>query len=91
MRRESPADWLVPSGVSEEGKRLVIVIRPAADRRRLPELLRWLKALVPTAILLVAPVTLPDPSEAELVELDCADGLESPLGVVSALARQLPR
>lgn len=71
--------------------RLVIVIRPTADRRRLPEMLAWVRWLVPAALLLVAPAQLPEFDEAEVIQLDCADGYDGPLSVASRLARRLPR
>jgi hypothetical protein len=70
---------------------LVIVVRPAADRRRLPEVLGWIRALLPAALLLVAPTRLPELPDAEVIQLDCADGLDGPLSVASALARNLAR
>jgi hypothetical protein len=71
--------------------RLVIVIRPAADRRRLPEMLAWVRWLVPAALLLVVPAQLPESGEAEVIQLDCADGYDGPLSVASGLARRLGR
>ena len=71
--------------------RIVIVVRPAVDRRRLPEMLTWLRWLVPAALLLVAPARLPDFSDAEVIQIDCADGYDGPLSVASMLAQRLPR
>lgn len=70
---------------------LVIVIKPTADRRRLPEMLTWLRWLLPAALLLVAPTRLPELPDAEVIQLDCADGFDGPLSVASMLARRLPR
>lgn len=77
--------------MQEERPHLVIVIRSPPDRRGLPEILRWLRVLVPAALLLVGPGALPDLAEAEVIQLDCADGLDGPLSVASSLARRLPR
>jgi hypothetical protein len=77
--------------VTPRPPRLVIVIKPAADRRRLPELLAWVRWLVPAALLLVAPARLPEFDEAEVIQLDCADGYDGPLSVASGLARRLHR
>jgi hypothetical protein len=71
--------------------KLVIVVRPTPSRRRLPEVLSWLRVLAPTALLLVAPVQLPEIDDAEVVLLDCADGVDGPLSVASLLAKQLGR
>jgi len=66
---------------------LVIVVRPARDRRRLHEVLRWIRAMVPAAILLVAPGAPPAdlPDDASVIQVD-ADGVDGPLAVASLLA-----
>ena len=63
---------------------------PAPGRARLPEVLRWVRALVPSALLLVAPVNLPDLAEGQVIQLDCSDGLDGPLAVATQLAKHLP-
>jgi len=70
---------------------LVIVVRPGADRRRLPQMLAWLRWLLPAALLLVAPARLPEDSDADVIQLDCAEGFDGPLSVATMLARRLPR
>jgi hypothetical protein len=77
--------------VAPSSPRLVIVVRPAADRRRLPQMLAWLRWLAPAALLLVAPAVIPDFGDAEVIQLDCADGFDGPLSVASMLSRRLPR
>ena len=74
--------------MSEANPTLVIVVKPDADRRRLPQVMAWLRILVPSALLLVAPVTLPDFADAEVIQLDCADGFDGPLSLASMLARR---
>ena len=69
----------------------MIVVRPTADRRRLPQMLAWLRWLLPAALLLVAPARLPEDSDADVIQLDCADGFDGPLSVATMLARRLPR
>jgi hypothetical protein len=71
--------------------RLVVVIRPLPDQRRLPEMLTWLRWLVPAALLLVAPTRIPEFPDAEVVQLDCADGYDGPLSVASRLGQSLSR
>jgi len=71
--------------------RLVIVVKPAPGRGRLPEVLKWLRALVPTALLLVAPGGLPNLPGDEVIQLDCAEGVDGPLSVATLLAKHLPR
>jgi hypothetical protein len=66
----------------------VIVIRPSPDRRRLPEVLGWLRWLVPAALLLVAPAMPPDLPDADVIELDCSDDADGPLSLASMLARR---
>jgi hypothetical protein len=76
--------------MATRSSKLLIVVHPGGSRRRLPEVLRWLRALVPTAVLLVAPVKLPDADDAEVIQLDCSESLDGPLAVASLLARNLP-
>jgi hypothetical protein len=76
---------------SESNPHLVILIRPSADRRRLNEMLAWLRWMVPAALLLVGPAILPDGEDAEVFQLDCADDFDGPLSVASMLARRQPR
>jgi hypothetical protein len=77
--------------MTQPSPKLVIVVRPATDRRRLPEMLTWLRWLLPTALLLVAPTRLPEFSDAEVIQIDCADGYDGPLSVASMLAQRMPR
>jgi hypothetical protein len=53
-------------------------------------MLSWVRWLLPAAILLVAPAKLPESSDAEVIQIDCADGFDGPLSVASMLARRLP-
>ena len=69
--------------------RLVIMVDPPPDRRRLTEVLRWLRWLVPAAVLLVAPVPAADLCRGDdVVRLDCSDGIDGPLSIATALARR---
>jgi hypothetical protein len=70
--------------------KLVIVVRPSEDRRRLPEVLAWIRWLVPAALLLVAPARVPELPDTEVIQLDCADGFDGPLSVARMLARHVP-
>jgi hypothetical protein len=81
----------VPTFVAQSSPKLVILIRPTPDRRRLPEMMTWVRWLLPAAILLVAPAKLPESSDTEVIQIDCADGYDGPLSVASMLARRLPR
>jgi hypothetical protein len=53
-------------------------------------MLSWVRWLLPAAVLLVAPAKLPEASDAEIIQIDCADGFDGPLSVASMLARRLP-
>jgi hypothetical protein len=53
-------------------------------------MLSWVRWLLPAAILLVAPAKLPEIPDAEVIQIDCADGFDGPLSVASMLARRLP-
>jgi hypothetical protein len=77
--------------MADRPHRLVIVVRPAAAARRLPEVLGWLRALVPSALLLVSPVNVTAQAGEEVVQLECSDGLDGPLAVATLLARHLAR
>lgn len=62
------------------------MVRPTRDRRRLRQVLRWVRAMVPAAVLLVsagAPALLDD--DAQVLSLD-ADGVDGPLAVATLLA-----
>jgi hypothetical protein len=53
-------------------------------------MMTWIRWLLPAAILLVAPAKLPEIPDAEVIQIDCADGFDGPLSVASMLARRLP-
>ena len=71
--------------------KLIIVVRPAPGQSRLPEILSWIRRLVPTALLLVAPVQLPEVADLQVVQIECSDELDGPLAVARTLAGSLPR
>jgi hypothetical protein len=72
-------------------RKLVILLRPSPDRRRLGQVLSWVRALAPAAILLMVPARLPELPDAELLQLDCGDALDGPLSLADQLARQARR
>lgn len=73
-------------------RRVVVVVRPGSSQRRASEVLRWLRWLVPAAILLVAPAPLP-PGDADTttVSVDVDEVASGPLSVADALLRERGR
>lgn len=72
------------SGMAERRRTLGVAVR-AGDPRRAREVLRWVRWLLPAAILLVGPA--PSPEVDEVITID-ADAVQSgPLSVADALVR----
>ncbi len=65
-------------------QRIAVIVRPGAGRRAW-EVLRWLRWLVPAAVLLVTPVPLP-PGDAS-VSIDVEEVASGPLSLADALLR----
>ncbi len=68
---------------SAAGGRVVVLVRPGA---RTGTVLAWLRRLVPAALLLLAPASLPD--DARVITLDADEVLSGPLSLADALARK---
>lgn len=70
------------------GPALVVVVRPGS---RAGQIRRWLRALLPTAVLVAAPAALPPGDGYEVVTLDAdAEAAEAgPLSLAHAIARDL--
>jgi hypothetical protein len=66
-------------------RRLVVVVRPG---RRTGTILAWLRQLLPTALLLVAPANFPAPASGDAV---CIDADEVPSGPLSLAALLMAR
>jgi hypothetical protein len=78
--------------MKDRARTVVVVVRPGTNPRRSAVLLRWLRWLLPTALLIVsnASVALPQ-GEDDVITLD-ADAIESgPLSVASAIEKALSR
>lgn len=77
--------------MSARSRRLVVSLRPGASPRRAGEVARWIRALLPAAILLVGPAApLPSPGggDDEVITID-ADAVQSgPLAIADAIVRQ---
>ena len=81
--------------MAETPRRLVVAVRTRGAPRRVGEVMRWLRCLVPAAVLLVAPApssgdtSADDPGHDgdEVLTID-ADALDAgPLAVAAALVR----
>lgn len=74
--------------MAERTRKLVVTIRPGKDPRRAGEVLRWIRWLLPAAILLVgsAPTVPSDPDEVITLDVDAMQS--GPLCVADALARE---
>jgi hypothetical protein len=70
---------------NRETRRLVVVVRPG---RRTKTILAWLRQLLRTALLLVAPANVPAPISGEVV---CIDADEVPSGPLSLAALVMER
>ncbi|HSN92314.1 MAG TPA: hypothetical protein VLS93_13875 [Anaeromyxobacteraceae bacterium] len=69
------------------GERVVVVVRPGV---RTPTVLAWLRQLLPAAMLLVAPASLPpdEAGESDAIVVE-ADDFDSPMSLADAVARSL--
>ncbi len=81
-------EWLagapvVPAMGSAVGGRVVVLVRPGA---RTDTVLAWLRRLVPAALLLLAPASLP--GDARVISLDADEVLSGPLSLADTLARK---
>lgn len=71
---------------SDRVSTVILVVRPGANPRRAREVRRWIRALVPAALILVSSVPLPAaPDDVVTVSADEVDA--GPLAVAAALAR----
>ncbi len=83
-RAEGDADPGLPGGIST----VVLVVGAETSPRRSSEIMRWIRALVPAALILVssAPLAPPSPDD-DVVTLSADDVDAGPLAVAAALAR----
>ncbi len=67
---------------------VVLIVRPTTDRSRRRQLLRWLRLLLPAAMLLVSEVPLADITDSDSVITIDADAVDSgPLSLADSIAR----
>ncbi len=74
--------------MNENGPKLVVAVRPGSKPGRLGEVLRWIRWLLPAAVLMVGTPALPPGDAGEVISVD-VDAVESgPLSLADALVRQ---
>ncbi len=67
---------------------VVVAVRPGSSPRRAGEVARWIRSLLPAAVLLIGPVAPPvDPNADEVITIDAEKVQSGPLAVADALAR----
>ena len=69
-------------------RRLVVVVRPG---RRTRTVLSWLRQLLPTAMLLVAPARVPASASWEVVCIDADDVPSGPLSLAALVMERSAR
>lgn len=75
------------SDSSDSGPTVVVIVRPATSPRRAIEIMRWVRWMLPAAMLIVAPAPVGWADSSEVITID-ADAVESgPLSLADALAR----
>ncbi|HEY6006267.1 MAG TPA: hypothetical protein VIV57_25535 [Anaeromyxobacter sp.] len=67
---------------------VVLLVRPDTSPRRSSRVARWVRVLLPTALLIVAAAPLPSRGGDDVITLDVDDvGDAGPLSVAAALSR----
>jgi hypothetical protein len=75
-------------GMSERISTVVLVVRDGTSPRRASEIRRWIRALVPAAMILVSSVPLDLPPSDDVVTVLADDVEAGPLSVADALTRR---
>jgi hypothetical protein len=73
--------------MSDSVSTVVLLVRPGANPRRASEIGRWLRALVPAALILVSSVPIAVQPDDDVVTVSADDVDAGPLSVAAALAR----
>jgi hypothetical protein len=75
--------------VSRGDPTVVLVVRPGTSARRSSRVSRWIRALLPTALLVVSSAPLPSSGDDDVITLDVdAVADAGPLSLAAALARR---
>ncbi len=73
--------------MQERKETVVVVVKPGRTPRRTTQVLKWVRWLVPAALLIVSGGVVPTADASAVITID-ADSVESgPLSVADALAR----
>jgi hypothetical protein len=75
----------------DERSTVVLVVRPGANPRRSSEVMRWIRALAPAALIVVSSVAFDAGTSDDMVTLQCDDVDSGPLAVADALGKALIR
>jgi hypothetical protein len=73
--------------MAENGRRLVVAVRPGSSPTRSGEVLRWIRRLLPAAILFVGTAALPVEDADEVISVDVDEVESGPLSLADALVR----
>jgi hypothetical protein len=79
------------TGMSESGPVVVVLVRPGTPARRSASIVRWVRWLLPAALLVVSGVPLDPPQTDDLITLDADDPESGPLSVADAIGKALER
>ena len=76
--------------MSERVSTVVLVVKDATNPRRTIEIRRWIRALVPAALILVSSVPIDVGAADDVVSVSADDADAGPLTIAAALARPRP-
>jgi NAD(P)H-dependent FMN reductase len=76
-------------GVDRRIRTVVLLVGASTSPRRSSRVLRWLRVLLPTALLIVSSAPLPSGDEDDVITLDVDDVADAgPLSLAAALTRE---
>jgi hypothetical protein len=76
--------------MNEQVSTVVLVVRAATSARRASEIRRWIRALLPAALILISSAPLDADASNGVVNLSADEVDAGPLSVAAALARTKP-